>query len=201
MDGTLHEALTPWGNFYVVTGTAAASLIGLQFVVQTLVNQSAVGRNASPREAESTVSAFSSPTIVHLSIALLLSTALSVPWPSVRVLREVLVAVGAGCLGYAALVLRRTRRQRLYEPVLEDWVWHVILPALSYAGVLVGAAVLAPDGGAALFVLAAATLVLLFIAIHNAWDTVTYINTGGQVVTAGGASDDAPPDPRPAADN
>src|ERR1700744_2700198 len=37
MDDTTHALLASWGNFYQVTGAAAAALTGLQFIVQTLL--------------------------------------------------------------------------------------------------------------------------------------------------------------------
>ncbi|HEY8311779.1 MAG TPA: hypothetical protein VIG47_14540, partial [Gemmatimonadaceae bacterium] len=56
-----------------------------------------------------------------------------------------------------------------------DWIWHSALPIAAYAGLLVGALSLARHTGGALFLMAAANMLMLFIGIHNAWDTVTYI--------------------------
>jgi hypothetical protein len=46
---------------------------------------------------------------------------------------------------------------------------------LSYSALLIAALLLLSYLAPALFVLAAATLLLLFIGIHNAWDSVTFI--------------------------
>jgi hypothetical protein len=59
--------------------------------------------------------------------------------------------------------------------VLEDWVWHAVLPFLAYAGLLAAAVLLPRSSGPALSLVAAVTLGLVFIGIHNAWDTITYI--------------------------
>jgi hypothetical protein len=48
------------------------------------------------------------------------------------------------------------------------------LPLVSYAALFVAALVLLGNVALALFVIAAATVLLLFIGIHNAWDNVTY---------------------------
>jgi len=72
------------------------------------------------------------------------------------------------------IVLRRARRQRAYTPVLEDWIWHIALPPTAYAAVL-AAALLLSAGDVSLFLVAAATLLLLCVGIHNSWDTVTYL--------------------------
>jgi hypothetical protein len=59
--------------------------------------------------------------------------------------------------------------------VLKDWVWHTVLPFIAYPTLLAAAAVLVLHASAALFAIAATALLLLFVGIHNAWDTVTFI--------------------------
>ena len=73
------------------------------------------------------------------------------------------------------IVIRHTRRQTAYVPVLEDWIWHVALPLVAYATLLVTAFVLQRSAATSLFVIGATALLLLFVGIHNAWDAVTYI--------------------------
>jgi hypothetical protein len=80
-----------------------------------------------------------------------------------------------GGVSYVIIVLRRARRQRVYQPVLEDWLWHTVLPLVSYTALVVAAMMLPGYAAPALFVIAAATVLLLFIGIHNAWDNLTYI--------------------------
>ena len=62
----------------------------------------------------------------------------------------------------------------IYTPVLEDWVFHVVLPVAAYAMLVASALMAHSRTRPALFVLAGAALLLLFIGIHNAWDLVTY---------------------------
>ncbi len=76
---------------------------------------------------------------------------------------------------YVMIVLRRMLKQTGYKPVLEDWVWHQVLPMIAYAALFVGAAGMSHDQTWALFTVGGVALFLLFIGIHNAWDTVTYI--------------------------
>ena len=68
-----------------------------------------------------------------------------------------------------------THRQSDYQPVREDWLWYTIFPLVSYSALVVAAIVLPFNGTPALFITGAATLLLLFTGIHNAWDTVLYI--------------------------
>jgi hypothetical protein len=160
--------LASWQSFYVIIGTAAATLTGLQFVVITLI--AGVGRRSS-----GAFGAFTSPNIVHLGAALLVAALLSAPWQVLWQASLLLCLSGLGGVSYVLIVLRRARRQRHYQPVLEDWLWHTVFPLVSYTALLVAALLLPGHAALALFVIAAATLLLLFIGIHNAWDNVTYI--------------------------
>ncbi len=49
-----------------------------------------------------------------------------------------------------------------------------VLPLVSYTALVVAAILLPSHPVPALFVIAAGTMLLLFIGIHNAWDVVTY---------------------------
>jgi hypothetical protein len=191
MDETIHAALAGWSDFYLITGTAAAALTGLQFVVQTLI-ASQSHRTDAGSDPEAGTAAFGTPTVVHFTLALAVSALMCVPWPGYGSLRATLGALGAGALVYSGVVLRRARSQRTYVPVAEDWAWHIVLPAAAYAAVLVAAVLLGDGAEEPEFVIAAATLLLLFIGIHNAWDTVTYL-TFTALRTAIPRGDPAPP--------
>ena len=188
MDETVHAALGGWGDFYLITGTAAAALTGLQFVVQTLL--AGEPRSVS-QDPEAGTAAFGTPTVVHFAAALVLSALLAVPWPSFAALRTALVVVGSAALVYSAVVLRRARRQRIYVPVLEDWVFHVVLPSAAYASVLIGGLLVGDGRWGACFAIAMATLLLVCVGVHNAWDTVTYLT-----IHAMRGPRDEPPAPR-----
>jgi len=121
------------------------------------------------------ISAFATPTVVHLGGALVVSALISAPWRSLLGASIVLAMCGLGGLGYATIVFRRARRQTDYKPEWEDWVWYAVLPYSAYAALTVGALLLRRNPDTAVFVIAAAALGLLLIGIHNAWDTVTYV--------------------------
>ena len=173
MDSATHPALAGWANFYLVTGTAAAALTGLQFVVQSLIasNVHALGGD----DPVGGTGAFGTPTVVHFTLGLLLSALMCVPWSGYGSVRVMLVVLGVGALVYGAVVVLRARRQRAYVPVLEDWIWHLLLPPITYTAVLVAGVLVGGSAEWPLFVVGAATLLLLCIGIHNAWDTVTYL--------------------------
>ncbi|MFL5577609.1 MAG: hypothetical protein ACJ79S_16765 [Gemmatimonadaceae bacterium] len=168
MQESVASSLAAWESFYVIIGSSAAALTGLQFVVVTLVVQAR--RAATTLE----IDAYSTPTIVHFCSVLLVSAVLSAPWHALSSAALVLGAGGVLGVGYVLLVTRRARRTR-YRPVLEDWIWHVGLPFLAYAILLAAAIALGRSATGALVMIAATALLLLFIGIHNAWDTVIYL--------------------------
>jgi hypothetical protein len=160
--------LVHWESFYVITGSAAAVLTGLQFVVVTL------GAQLNRRGAEVN-RAFGTPTIVHFGAVLLIAAIVSAPWPALSDVAFVLGLCGVAGLLYSAVIIQVARRQTTYPPVLEDWVWHFTLPPLAYAILLLAAIILQGNTTMSLFVVGATVLLLLFVGIHNAWDSVSFI--------------------------
>jgi hypothetical protein len=160
--------LALWDSFYVVVGAAAGGLIGLQFVVMTLL------ASRPPVPTADAGAAFASPTIVHFSVTLFLSALMSVPWHSIAALRTLSLVFAIGGSVYMAVVARRMRRQEAYEPEFEDWLFHLLLPWVGYLLLFVSAGLMGTHAGAALFSVAMAALLLLLTGIHNAWDAVAY---------------------------
>ncbi len=169
-------ALSAWESFYVIVGSSGGALIGLQFVVITLIAEKR--HYTTP----ASLSAFGTPTVVHLAGALLVSALMSVPWPSLVPLSVAVGTCGAAGIAYGAIVLRRARLQTTYRPVLEDWLYYTALPWTCYVALAVAGVLLHSNARLALFLVGAAALGLLFVGIHNAWDTVTHV-----VLTASGS--------------
>ena len=157
-----------WENFYVIVGSSAGALIGLQFVVMTLIADKQVATS------EALGSAFGTPNIIHFSAALLLSALVSAPWHGIGAVAVLLGLVGLSGLIYVVIVVRRLRSQTVYNPVFEDWLFHVLLPFAAYVALVVSALIASSYLREALFGIGVAALLLLFIGIHNAWDAVTY---------------------------
>src|SRR5438477_12900877 len=110
----------------------------------------------------------------HFAVVLLLSAIISAPWHTIGVVGVVWGLVGLSGIVYAIIVARRMRLQTAYRPVFEDWLFHALLPLAAYVILAVSAYVAQSHARPALFLVAVATLLLLFIGIHNAWDAVTY---------------------------
>lgn len=162
------NSLSEWQNFYVIVGSSAGALIGLQFVLITLIAQ------IPTTGGEEAGNAFATPTVIHFGSALLLAGIAAAPWKAV-----IPAAISWGVLGgfgviYTVIVIGRMRRQNAYRPEFEDWLFHAWLPLAAYACLLGSAASLAKASPWGLFVIAGSAMLLLFVGIHNAWDAATY---------------------------
>ncbi len=162
------SALTAWDSFYVIVGSAAGGLIGLQFVVLTLV------ANRPPPRAAEGGAAFATPTIVHFGSVLLLAAILRAPWHTLTSVAALWGLVGVCGAGYSVIVARRMRSQGAYQPQFEDWLFHAVTPAVGYTLLALSALAAPSYAYEALFGVGAAALLLLFTAIHNAWDAIAY---------------------------
>jgi hypothetical protein len=167
------SVLSAWESFYVIIGSSGGALIGLQFVVMTLIADRR--HHATP----GSLAAFGTPTVVHLAGALVIAAIMSAPWRSLVPLSIAIAICGLAGLAYGVVVIRRARRQTDYEPVWQDWLWYAALPCTVYATLASTAIRLPAHRDVAVFVVAAAALALLLIGIHNAWDTVTHIVVSG----------------------
>jgi hypothetical protein len=162
--------LAEWESFYVIIGGSAAALTGLMFVVIAVV------ADAGPRAATPLgIAAFVTPTIMHFCAALLISAILSAPWPGHYFVQLAMGLVGLSGIIYTSAVWRRARGVTTYAMVFEDWAWHVTLPLFAYAVTVAAAVAVEHETIFALFLIGGASVLLLFIGIHNAWDTVTHL--------------------------
>src|SRR5437667_9518000 len=101
MEQVASSTLTAWESFYVIIGSSAAALTGLQFVVIALIAESQT--KSTLRE----ISAFGTPTIVHFCSVLLVSAILSAPWHSLPSPSVALGLCGIAGVTYSALVFQR----------------------------------------------------------------------------------------------
>jgi len=161
--------LAGWENFYVIVGSSAGALIGLQFVVITLIADMPIARVDTQTGA-----AFATPTVIHLGVVLFLSALVSAPWNGIVPVALLWGLVGLYGIVYTVIVARRLQVQTTYKPVFEDRLFHVLLPFAAYVTLAASAGAARSHARPALFLVAAAVLLLLFIGIHNAWDAVMY---------------------------
>jgi hypothetical protein len=160
--------LEGWDNFYVILGSAAAALLGLTFVVIALISE----RRTNPAG----MAGYITPTVVHFGTVLGLSCFASVPHQNVIGLSLGFGATATGLLIYTGVITANMRRfAKDYVPVLEDWIWHAILPVLVYGVLLAMAFLLWREPRQSMYGIAAALLLLLFVGIHNSWDVAVSV--------------------------
>jgi hypothetical protein len=161
--------LAGWGNFYVIVGSSAGALIGLQFVVITLI--SARPLSATDWQAGK---AFMTPSVVHFGVVLFMSAAVSAPWDGITPVAFLWGLTGICGVVYIVLVARHMWVQRIYRPVFEDWLFHVLVPSVAYVTLAVSAFAVRLHLWPVPFFVGGTVLLLLLVGIHNAWDAVTY---------------------------
>jgi hypothetical protein len=182
-----HEILSKWESFYVIVGSSAGALTGLQFVVMAII------ADQPGRGGHQEIAAFGTPNVVHFMAVLFIGAIISAPWEDLGHAAIVLGLFGLIGVIYTAVVTKRASSTRRYQPVLEDWIFHVVLPFVSYL-LLLGAAVMVTRFDTpALFTVATASLLLLVVGVHNAWDTVTFLALEMPGYDASSGRDAAPP--------
>ena len=171
LQGSGLPLLSDWQNFYMIMGTAAATLTGLMFVVTTLI----AGIDAHLSTLNAAVSAFNTPTVVHFGTVLLLAGILSAPWQMFSSLSVLLGLLGLGMVFYSIIVLWRMWRVPHYQSTLEDWSWYMAFPLIANTLLIVAAFVLPKNPSSALYLVGSAMMLLLLVGIRNAWDMVTFL--------------------------
>ncbi|HWU24993.1 MAG TPA: hypothetical protein VN154_01205 [Rhizomicrobium sp.] len=158
--------LAEWRDFYVMIGTAAGVIIGATFIVATLA--------ADMEQKVLGLRGFITPVAVHLGSVLVGSAILVIPTltPSAFV-----VLLGAGGIAgtiYCVVVARRVSALKLD---LDDRIFYIVLPILTYPVMTAAAAMTFGRGMPALETLAAALVILLIIGMRNSWDMATFMIT------------------------
>jgi hypothetical protein len=157
-----------WETFYVIVGSSGGALTGLLFVVVALTADRV---RAGTQQG---LSAFTTPSIFHFCNVLFVSAMIAMPRTSLTTLGITLgLCALVGCYISVVATLRISRFEK-YKPVAEDWIWHAIIPCLSYVALLVSAIMLASATELAFYVVGSVCLALLFVGIHNAWDVALY---------------------------
>ena len=161
----------PWQTFYVLVGTAAATLVGLMFVAVTF------GSSIVRRETSETARSFIDPTFTHFVQVLFVACLVVIPTMRPRLLGALLLTVSALRFADLVRVHRHMRRaQKVHHDIeLSDWVTGVVVPVVCY--VLQGAAGLGFIRGhdGAFTTLAIATISILMLGAFGAWELMLWM--------------------------
>jgi hypothetical protein len=172
MDVNFAELLHAWHDFYVLIGTAAATLIGLMFVAASIAS------SYMTEQHKAGLQAFFSPTVVHFATVLITCVVILAPLAAAH-LAALLLLIGGVGLGYASFVWVRMGRGGFTARIdLADRFWYALSPVAGHV-LLVAAALmlLVLRDGHGLEVLAIAVVLLLLAGIRNAWDITAWAVT------------------------
>lgn len=171
IQGSELPLLSNWQNFYMLMGTAAATLTGLMFVATTLF----AGLDTHESIANAGISTYNTPTVVHFCAVLLLAGVLSAPWQEFLSVRLMLGLFGVGMVFYQLIIMRRMRRMPHYQSTLEDWLWYMAFPLLAHVLLIISALMLSNNPAVVLYIVGLAMILLLLVGIRNSWDNVTFL--------------------------
>jgi hypothetical protein len=170
MDPSLSALLHEWHDFYVLVGTASATLVGLMFVAVS------IGTAIFTEDHRGALTAFITPTVMNFAAVLFACFVATMPSHSWYTLGGLL---GAGALAgsvYSGRLAMRMVIRRRFKVDLEDRLFYGLLPLVGYVLALVAAVLLLTHAAAiSADLFAAAVLTLLFAAIRNAWDMMVWI--------------------------
>ena len=163
------EALKEWHDFYLLVGTAAATLLALLFVALSL----GVGYLTEERQAATRT--FMSPVVIHFTSVFFLSAIALLPWHQAKFfagLIGVTALIGATISTYITVQVVRTDMTNY----MEDYLAYGLLPDLGYLALLAAAVAIYLEKDFGLDALAGALLLLAIVNIRNAWDlTLTMV--------------------------
>jgi hypothetical protein len=156
-----------WRDFYVVGGTAAATLVGLLFVGLSLHLRAVLTRPE--------VRSLARVTLANFGLLLFVSLFMVIPQGSSTASTELLLSGGISLAlitpSLVAVVRSKTRALRLYMPLLR-----IASSAVGYVGGDHRGALLGRGSyNAALSWLVAVTVVLLFVSLRNSWDLLVSV--------------------------
>jgi hypothetical protein len=169
MEPSLVELLHDWRDFYVLVGTASATLVGLMFVAVS------IGTAIFNEDHSAAMAAFITPTVMHFAATLFACLLVTIPTHSWHTLGALL---GAGALAgsiYCGRLVVQVIISHRFNVDRIDRLFYVLLPFVGYLLGLIAAVLLFVQAAASANLIAAAVLTLLFAAIRNAWDMMVWI--------------------------
>jgi hypothetical protein len=166
---SLAELFHDWHDFYMLAGTASATLVGLMFVAAS------IGAAIFTEENKPPMQAFLTPTVVHFAAVLLTCLLVTIPTHNWLTLGSLIGAGGLAGSVYSGAILVRIVIKRRFNVDLVDGLFYALLPGLGYLLLLAAGALVLLRSAASVDVIAAALLTLLLAGVRNAWDMMVWI--------------------------
>lgn len=162
------EMLRDWHDFYILMGTASATLVGLMFV------SASIGVNFYNETHSGAMQNFVTPTVVNFSSVLLICVLVTVPSHSWTSLAGLLAAGALLGLIYSGQILVALLVRHRFPVDVTDRLFYALVPVAGYALVVAAAVLLFMHSPAGPNVMAAALVILLVAGIRNAWDMTVW---------------------------
>jgi hypothetical protein len=169
----LELLLERWTNFYLLMAAAAATLIGLLFVVITLASERTVGK---VEEDAAKIRVYLTPTVVLFGSVLGVAALLTFPNHTRLTAFLCICLSGAVGLVYSGSILIGGNKKSF-----EEWhnlITYAIVPFAAYGLLVLGGVLLLQDPQRGLTLVAVAMLLLLTLGIRNSWAiAITVVTT------------------------
>lgn len=159
----LAKELEHWREFYLLVGTAGATLLALLFVAVSL----GVGYLSEERQTATRV--FMSPVVIHFTVVFFLSALSLVPAHHEDFFVALIGATALVGTAISSIITVRIMRSDLTSYV-QDRLAYGLLPVIGYVALLIAAGLILKENEYALDALAGALLLLTIVNIRNAWD-------------------------------
>jgi hypothetical protein len=157
------EALHAWHEFYLLVGTAAATVLALLFVAVSLGAGHLTSQNQAPTRT------FMSPVVIHFTSVFFIAAVCLIPSHG-PVFFSALIAVTA-VLGIAvSTVISVQVIRKEWTQYVPDYLAYGLLPVAAYLALLIAGIMVYAETKYAPEVLAGALLGLTIVNIRNAWD-------------------------------
>jgi membrane protein CcdC involved in cytochrome C biogenesis len=151
-------ALERWANFYLIASTAAATLIGLLFILITLAAEK------RPKDVTK-IGLYLTPTVVYFGSVLLLAALLT--FPNQSRFTAALCICGLGSLGLLYSVSMVARKEKFLQR--SDAIQYVVYPLAAYGVLVWGGLLLDHMAQRGLTLVAVGMVALITLAVRNSW--------------------------------
>ena len=157
------EALHEWHEFYVLLGTAGATLLALLFVAVSL------GTGFLSNKDQRGTRTFMSPVVIHFTSVFFLSAVCLVPSHGPAFFAALIGATALIGIAVSIVVSVWVVRTEMTQ-YLPDYFAYGLLPVAAYFALIAASVMIYLRQAYALEVLAGGLLLLAIVNVRNAWD-------------------------------
>ena len=169
METTPTALFHEWHDFYILVGTASATLVGLMFVAAS------IGAAVFSEANRAALAAFITPTVVHFASVLFACFVAVIPSHGWHSLGGVIGIGGLAGAIYSGRILVHVIIRHSFNVDLTDRMFYALIPLVAYLLAVAAAVLLFVQSRMGADLIAVALLVLLFAGVRNAWDMMVWV--------------------------